>query len=92
MSFVGGLRRRAREHRRRIVLPEGLDERTQAAATRLAAEGLADPIVLAPEAAPIDRENSHPSIRWVDPTRDERAEARTGSPTSATWPAIVTPG
>src|SRR5690606_31001560 len=74
VSFVEGLRRRAREHRRTIVLPEGLDERTLAAATRLAAEGLADPIVLAPEDAEIDRGALHPAIRWIDPARDERAD------------------
>ena len=45
MSFVESLRRRARERPRRIVFPEGADERTVAAATRLAAEGLAEPIL-----------------------------------------------
>src|SRR5690606_11204635 len=54
MSFVEGIRRRARDRRRRIVLPEGGDDRTLAAAARLAEEGLAEPIVLAPEGA-VDR-------------------------------------
>jgi phosphate acetyltransferase len=74
MGFLEGLRRRARERRRRIVLPEGLDERTVAAATRLAEEGLAEPIVLAPTGVGADRKLSHPAIQWVDPAVDPRAQ------------------
>lgn len=74
MSFLEGIRRRARERRRTIVLPEGLDERTVAAANRLAEEGLAEPVVLAPSDAPIDRAGGHPAIRWMDPTSDPRVD------------------
>jgi phosphate acetyltransferase len=74
IGFLEGLRRRARERRRRIVLPEGLDERTVAAATRLAEEGLAEPIVLAPTGVGADRSRSHPAIQWVDPAVDPRTQ------------------
>lgn len=75
MSFVEGIRRRAREHRRRIVLPEGLDERTVKAAARLAEEGLVDPVVLAPAEAALDRPSLPAAIEWMDPAHDARAEA-----------------
>ena len=75
MSFVEGIRRRARERRRRIVLPEGLDERTLKAAARLAEEGLVEPIVLAPAGLGMDRGAAHPAIRWVDPSTDLRTDS-----------------
>lgn len=74
IGFLEGLRGRARERGRRIVMPEGLDERTVAAATRLAEEGLAEPIVLAPTGVGADRTLSHPAIQWVDPAVDPRAQ------------------
>lgn len=46
MSFLEGVRARAAAARRRIVLPEGADARTLAAAVRLAHEGLAVPLVV----------------------------------------------
>lgn len=75
MSFVERVRERAREHRRRIVLPEGVEERTLAAARFLAAEGLVEPVLLAP--APADGaafeglELLHPA---TDPRRERLAE------------------
>ena len=75
MSFVESLRRRARETPRRIVFPEGADERTVAAANRLASEGLAEPILLAPADASIDRDDTHAAIRWVDPATDPAGSA-----------------
>jgi phosphate acetyltransferase len=48
MSFLDNVHERARAQRRRIVLPEGDDERTLHAALRLARDGLAEPIVLGP--------------------------------------------
>lgn len=72
MSFLEGLRQRARERRRRIVFPEGLDSRTLAAANRLAEEGLVEPVVLAPADAVVDRAGAHASIHWADPARDDR--------------------
>ncbi len=47
-DFLETLRTRAAAVRRDIVLAEGTDERTQAAAARLQREGLARPIVLGP--------------------------------------------
>ena len=46
MSFRAELRRRAAERCARIVLADGEDVRVQAAAERLRAEGIAEPIVL----------------------------------------------
>lgn len=74
MSFVEGIRRRARDRRRRIVLPEGGDDRTLAAAARLAEEGLAEPIVLAPEGA-VDGSALPGTVSWADPAADPRGEA-----------------
>ncbi|HEX6926318.1 MAG TPA: phosphate acetyltransferase [Longimicrobiaceae bacterium] len=70
MSFLEGLRRRARERKRRLVFPEGLDPRTQAAARRLAEEGLAEPILIVPADRRSELEASHPGIRWFDPDDD----------------------
>jgi phosphate acetyltransferase len=50
MSFLKHVRAAARRAPRRIVLPEGDDDRILRAALRLAAEGLAEPIVLGPPA------------------------------------------
>jgi phosphate acetyltransferase len=50
VSFTELLRRRAAAEPRRIVLPEGGDARVAAAALRLRAEGLADPLLLGPAA------------------------------------------
>lgn len=47
-GFLDGIAERARAHPRRIVLPEGRDPRTLAAAVRLRAEGRAHPVVLGP--------------------------------------------
>lgn len=46
MNFLEDVRARARVHPRRIVLPEGDDDRTIRAAVRLAREGLAHPMIL----------------------------------------------
>ncbi|MBX6363691.1 MAG: phosphate acetyltransferase [Gemmatimonadetes bacterium] len=48
MSFIDGLRERARQRRRRVVLPEATDERVVEAAAVLQRLELADPILLAP--------------------------------------------
>ncbi|HUF57335.1 MAG TPA: phosphate acyltransferase, partial [Thermohalobaculum sp.] len=54
MSAGGGLMERLRERARarqgRVVLPEGEDERVREAAARLAAEGLARPLLIGGEA------------------------------------------
>lgn len=71
MSFIESIRRRARERQQRIVLPEGDDPRVLEAAERLAAEGVAKPIVLRPGGAP-DHPSYHTAIQWVDPEQDDR--------------------
>lgn len=58
MSFRADLLRRAAARRPRIVLPEAGDPRVQAAAARLANEGIATPILIGPGA--------------IDPVRDPR--------------------
>lgn len=70
-GFLKGLRARARAHPRRLVFPEGADERTRAAVRRLAAEGLARPVVLG-------RAGEVPGdvrgVEVVDPSEDPRRE------------------
>lgn len=78
-AFLDDLRRRAREReRRRIVLPEGTDERTLAAAAVLQRQGLATPIVLGPPDAVrrgVDAAGGDGSgLTALDPTRDRRRE------------------
>ena len=46
VDFLASIRRRARERPRRLVFPEGHDARTLHAAARVAAEGLALPMVI----------------------------------------------
>lgn len=63
MSFRAGLLERAAARRATIVLPEGGDPRVQHAAARLAAEGIATPLLL----------GGGPG--GVDPARDPRLQA-----------------
>ncbi len=49
MSLIDGFIEQAEQSTKRIVLPEGEDERMVQAATRLAAEGIAEPILLGSE-------------------------------------------
>ncbi len=50
MGFVENLKEKASQNKRRIVLPEGYEERTLRAADQVAGEGFADVIVLDSEA------------------------------------------
>ena len=59
----------ARANLRRVVLPEGEDPRIRAAAERLAAEGLATPVLIGAAA---------PGCETVDPATDPRREALAG--------------
>lgn len=68
MSFLEALHGRARDRRRRIVLPEGADQRTIDAAARLARDGLADPIVLG------TGEGAAKGVEWIDPATDRRGD------------------
>lgn len=75
MSFVARLRERARERRRRIVLPEGLDERMIAAAAELARGRMAEPILLGP-AGPLEQLAAEvEGLRYADPEVDPRLDA-----------------
>jgi phosphate acetyltransferase len=60
LAFISGLIARARPLQKRIVFPEGTDPRVQAAAERLAREGIVQPILIGPKA-------SVPGVKFVDP-------------------------
>lgn len=76
MSFLDGVRARTAAHPRRIVLPEGADERTLVAAVRLAREGLAHPIVLGgPEIGAELRRLGADGVELVNPADDPRRPA-----------------
>ena len=90
MDLLAELFDSARQHLRKVVLPEGDDERVLAAACRLRRERIAVPIVLGDEAA-IAQMASRAAfdvsgIEVIDPRRD----ARLGSYASAC--ATMTPG
>lgn len=77
-GFLASVRARAAEANRRIVFPEGTDERTVAAVVRIQREGLARPIVLGPvdkvrraiDAGGGDGEG----VTVLDPFRDARRD------------------
>ena len=76
MSFVDDVRARSKAHPRRIVLPEGADERTLKAAAYLLREGLAHPIVLGgPEIRDELQRLGADAIQVVSPADDPRREA-----------------
>ena len=69
-DLIAAFRTRARAGGvKRLVLPEGDDERIVAAAARLADEGIAHPILLAEKAA------GHGAIEMLDPARSDRLDA-----------------
>ncbi|HEX5723939.1 MAG TPA: phosphate acetyltransferase [Longimicrobiaceae bacterium] len=73
MDFLASVRRRAGETRRRLVFPEGHDARTLQAVARLAAEGLAEPVVLGGELTRVDLDRlGASSVEVVDPATDPR--------------------
>lgn len=73
MGFLDDIRRRARERPRRLVFPEGFDNRTLQAAARVAAEGLAIPMVIGGEGARTDLAAlGAASVEVVDPATDPR--------------------
>ena len=78
-AFTAGIAARAAAVRRRIVLPEGHDPRTIAAAIRLRAERLAVPVVVGPAYQIRERlgaAGEDPSAYEIlDPLTDERQEA-----------------
>lgn len=70
MSFLDGVRKRAAAQPRRLVFPEGTDERTLQAAVRLAREGLARPVVLGGEDTAAALERLGGGVATVDPATD----------------------
>jgi phosphate acetyltransferase len=73
VDFLSQIRRRARERPRRLVFPEGHDRRTLEAVVRLAAEGLALPLVIGGELTRADLEAlGAASVEVVDPATDPR--------------------
>lgn len=75
-GFVESVRARARANPRRIVLPEGMDERTLVAAAQLARDGLARPTVLGgPEIGAELQRLGASGVELVDPAHDPRRPA-----------------
>jgi phosphate acetyltransferase len=73
MSFLDDVHARAKANPRRIVLPEGADERTLVAAARLARDGLAIPTVLGgPEIGAELRRLGAEGVALVNPADDPR--------------------
>jgi phosphate acetyltransferase len=72
VSFIEALRERARGTDRRIVLPEGAEERTRAAARILVSEGLVQPVLLASGEA--TAELAAEGFEVIDPEMDERRQ------------------
>ena len=76
MSFLEQVRARARRHPRRIVFPEGADERTLVAVAELARDELVQPLVVGgPEiAAELRRLGAH-AVPVLNPAEDSRRDA-----------------
>src|SRR5919108_1091763 len=79
MDLLADLFDSARRHLRKVVLPEGEDERVLAAACHLQREKIAVPIVLGAEAA-IAQSAARAAldvsgIEMIDPQRDARAQS-----------------
>jgi phosphate acetyltransferase len=73
MSFLESVRERARSNPRRLVFPEGHDERTLEAVARVAAEGLAIPCVIGGELTAADLKRlGAGQVEVVDPEHDPR--------------------
>ncbi|MBV9773329.1 MAG: phosphate acetyltransferase [Gemmatimonadetes bacterium] len=69
MSFLESVRARASENPRRLVFPEGADERTLEAVVRLGREGLVRPVVVGgePTAADLLRLGAGDRVEVLDP-------------------------
>ena len=78
-SFLERVARRAADSKRRIVMPEGHDPRTLAAAVRLRKEGRVDTVILGPADQVRDglrRAGDDPDAHTIaDPATDPRGEA-----------------
>ncbi|MFL5638077.1 MAG: phosphate acyltransferase [Gemmatimonadaceae bacterium] len=65
MSFVERIRRRAAELDRRIIFPEGGDERILGAASEIARTRMARPILVA-DGPPVAEAAGHAGLEWID--------------------------
>jgi phosphate acetyltransferase len=74
VGFVASIRERAAAAARRIVLPEGADPRVVEAATVLAREGLATPVLLARTDSVDLRRLSETGVQVLDPDTDPRRD------------------
>lgn len=73
MDFLKSIRRRARERPRRLVFPEGHDARTLEAVSRVAAEGLAIPMVIGGDLTRADLDDlGATDVEVVNPATDPR--------------------
>jgi phosphate acetyltransferase len=75
VSFLEGVRERARAHPRRLVFPEGADARTLEAVARIAREGLAKPIMIGGELTAADLERMGVEVEVANPATDPRRAA-----------------
>jgi len=75
MSFLEGVRARARANPRRLVFPEGADARTLEAVARIAREGLAKPVVIGGDLTAADLERMGVEVEVADPATDPRRPA-----------------
>jgi phosphate acetyltransferase len=73
--FVEDLRARARARPRRIVFPEGTDDRTLIAAIELARKGLVEPILLGPAEPLLAATADVPGLMVLDPREDPRRDS-----------------
>lgn len=74
MSFRARIRERAAARPRRIVFPEGLDDRTLGAAIELARKGLAEPVLIGPAGLLEQAAEEVEGLRFADPELDARRE------------------
>ena len=73
MDFLSTIRRRAKERPRRLVFPEGHDARTLEAVARVAAEGLAIPMVIGGDLTRADLDDlGATEVEVVNPATDAR--------------------
>jgi phosphate acetyltransferase len=76
VSFIEHVRAQAKANPRRLVFPEGVDERTLVAVTQLAKDGLARPSVLGgPEVEEELRRLGAQGVEVINPVKDPRRPA-----------------
>jgi phosphate acetyltransferase len=83
VSFLEGVRERARAHPRRLVFPEGADARTLEAVARIAREGLAKPVVIGGDLTAADLERMGVEVEVADPRHRSAPPRPRGAPPPA---------